>query len=729
MAVLSVDDTYLGAFTADAEGKLLAVSPCLSQMLGYSAQNMQGQEWLSFVAIADHSKVKIGWAASLQARQPFCDQFRLKQASGEFLWVAGQLMPTWTDDGSLQAIQGICLPLLPPVSISPQVEWKQKVSAVAHSIGRSLNLRQVVYSAVAEIQQLFQVERALIFRLEPTWRGTVMSEAVSPGWLSILDRVIADPCFAMANASLYQEGKPRATDDIYAAPHLSQCYVDLLAGFEVRAILSAPILQERQLWGLLILHQCSAPRQWQPWEVEAAQQLAAHLGVAIYQCEQLLQLQRANADLERQVQKSNAQLKLAIEFEATLKRIADRVRDSLDENQILQTAVRELAIAAGVSNCNASLYDLERRTSTVCYEYTTFLEPVQGRTVMMDNFPEGYSQLLQGQYFQFCSLLPNPKRGRVAMLACPIVDDQGALGDLWLISQEYRAFNDQDIRLVQQVANQCAIAIRQARLYQAAQAQVKELEKLNRLKDDFLSTVSHELRTPISNIKMATQMLELALSRLELLEANEANPVSRYFRILNDECQRESRLINDLLDLSRLEVVEEVLTLTDIDLSVWLPHLVAPFVERARGHQQALELDLMPNLPLLTTDLSRLERILNELLNNACKYTPANETIRVVAKSDGHQVCLSITNSGIEIPPQELAHIFDKFYRIPNNDPWKHGGTGLGLALVKRLVETLGGGIDAVSSRNQTSFILKLPLAIAVLPAITQTNPEAAIES
>ena len=90
-------------------------------------------------------------------------------------------------------------------------------------------------------------------------------------------------------------------------------------------------------------------------------------------------------------------------------------------------------------------------------------------------------------------------------------------------------FEELEIRLVQQVSNQCAIALRQSRLYQAAQAQVEELERLNQLKDDFLSTVSHELRTPMANIKMATQMLEITLKPLGVFDS-ETSPINRYFQ-------------------------------------------------------------------------------------------------------------------------------------------------------------------------------------------------------
>lgn len=108
-------------------------------------------------------------------------------------------------------------------------------------------------------------------------------------------------------------------------------------------------------------------------------------------------LQRLNANLERQVEERTAQLQQALDFEAMLKRITDKVRDSLDESQILQTAVQELALMLRVSSCNAALYNLSQGTSTICYEYTTKLPTFQGRVAQMATFPEIYRQLLQGQ--------------------------------------------------------------------------------------------------------------------------------------------------------------------------------------------------------------------------------------------------------------------------------------------------------------------------------------------
>lgn len=413
-------------------------------------------------------------------------------------------------------------------------------------------------------------------------------------------------------------------------------------------------------------------------------------------------LQQLNANLESLVQKRTLQLQQALDFEAMLKRITDKVRDGVDESQIMQTTVQELTLGLGLKGCNTAQYDLTKGTSTIRYEYITDIPAYRHRAIQMAKYPEIYNQLIDGQHFQLCSLFPNPERGHVAILACPILNGLEVLGDLWLINSVKHNFNELEIRLVQQVANQCTIAIRQARLYQASLAQVQELEKLNQLKDDFLSTVSHELRTPVSNMKMAIQMLKVSG------ELNER--VQHYLEILQVECNREISLINDLLDLQRLENVSYSGGFVEsINLQAWLPIIIEPLRISIQQHHQTLQLNLSPDLPKLFSDYASLKRILTELINNACKYSPDSAEIKlnVCYNSTTAATVFSISNP-VEIPAEELPRIFDKFYRVPNLDAWKQGGTGLGLALVQKLVEQLQGTIFVESSGGWTTFTVQL---------------------
>lgn len=605
-------------------------------------------------------------------------------------------------------------------SLRHQAERERMIYTIAQHIRQSLDLDDILNTTVTDVRHFLQTDRVIVYRFNPDWSGIVVTESVAPAWSSILNMEIKDTYFVENHAQAYANRTIQATDNIYTAG-LSQCHIELLETLQVQAKLVVPIWQGETLWGLLVAHQCHSPRHWQNLERELLLQLATQVAIAIQQSELYRQVQHLNTHLERQVEERTSQLQQALNFEALLKRITDSVRDSLDEQQILRSAVQELARGLATICCDTGIYNTDQTTSTIAYESSHALSSAQGKTftIASSPHPEVYQSLLKGQVCQFCDVAPNPLRSDqqlLAVLACPLMDDQGVLGDLWLFKPSEELFDDQEVRLVQQVANQCAIALRQSRLYRAAQAQVEELARLNQLKDDFLSTVSHELRTPMSSMKTAIQMLEICLRPLGVFEL-ETDPISCYFQILQTECQREISLINDLLDLTRIDSGSEPLNLSPIHLQFWISHVAEPFVQRTYHQEQSLEILVPDNLPPFTTDLSYLERTLTELLHNAFKYTPPGETITVSARiAEGNMsgnvplLLIGVSNSGVEIPEVECDRIFDKFYRIPNHDPWKHGGTGLGLALVKKLVELLGGTIRVESGNQRTEFILQFPL-------------------
>jgi len=285
-----------------------------------------------------------------------------------------------------------------------------------------------------------------------------------------------------------------------------------------------------------------------------------------------------------------------------------------------------------------------------------------------------------------------------------------------------RIWQTDEIDFLQHIGLHLAIALRQSELYQAAQAQVVELQKLNKLKDEFLSTVSHELRSPMHNIKMGLKMLELKLQKSGILADTELG-VARYLDILKSSTERETNLINDLLDLARLNADELTLELTQVDVREVLDKILPPIEERTQAQNQGFTVQLPTEFCPLNTHRESLERILQELLHNACKYTPAGETITLSIRRESERFCcFRVINTGVDIPPAEQERVFDNFYRIPTHDPWQYGGTGLGLALVKKLVERLGGTIRLTSENKRTEFAVRLPISCPREGEMTPTH-------
>lgn len=713
-----------GIMRCDRQFRFLYVNPAVENLTGVPAAQFIGQTSrdLGF----PEALVNLWHGAMEQAfvtRQGQVLEYTLPLPNGE-LTFNSRIVPELTAEGDVASVLIVARDITTlrqaQNALTLQAERERALRLITQHIRKTLNLEQILDTAVQEVQRALQADRTLVVRLDGDRQGVVIQEAVRPEYPPMLNmQWDGDGFFDQANpANALNDAQPSPDDPLGNWCEGTQ--------MPISAKLVAPIAKTLEdgsgvTWGLLMIHSCAEPRVWKPEESDLLQQVANQLAIAIQQSELHQQIQQSAAKLEQQVQERTAELQQALDFEAALKRITDKVRDSLDERKILQTVVQELGQTLGVHCCDTAIYDLEHRTSTIYCEYCEYAaanQLAEGTVISMDDHPEIYAQLLQGTGQQFCFRRIEVQASRdlmhhAAIFTQPIWDDQGSLGDIWLLRSPEEWFSEPEIRLVQQVANQCAIALRQSRLFQAAQAQVTELERLNRLKDDFLSTVSHELRTPMANIKLATDLLEVHLQQLGLLpdpDQHNHTRLTQYFQILKDEGQREIRLINDLLDLTRIDAADEPLMLSILTLRDWLPHVLEPFGEQAKRQQQQLTLSLSPDLPPVTTDASLLQRVLAELLTNACKYTPAGEVIEVSATATATLLNLCVTNTGVDVPATECDRIFDRFYRIPSLDPWKHSGIGLGLALTKKRVEYLGGVIWAEGGAQRLSLTVQLPL-------------------
>lgn len=174
--------------------------------------------------------------------------------------------------------------------------WHQLSADVALKIRQCLELRDILQTTVEQVQTLLQTDRVLVYCFDPDHSGIVVAEALSQPQWSILNRVVRDPCFEASWLEPYTEQRYFAVEDITQAA-LTPCHRDFLMGFQVQANLVVPILHRNALWGLLIAHHCCAPRPWPLTEIEALQQIAVHVGIAVTQATLLQQLQTANAQL------------------------------------------------------------------------------------------------------------------------------------------------------------------------------------------------------------------------------------------------------------------------------------------------------------------------------------------------------------------------------------------------------------------------------------------------
>lgn len=785
------DDSLEGIMAVDARGCVVGCNASACRLLGRSPEALVGQPAAAVLPAFLWAGLRQSQEADGAATEPIkgeLDWFAQDGTARQIAYrIAGHALP----DLSLITLREVGQPKANCSANCQQVEEllyqqiqrEQVLRGITQRIRQSLSVETILATAVDEVRQVLQVDRALIFRLISAEAGVVIQESLNPAYPLTLEMKLEDRCFAGSCRAFYQQHKTRLVPDV-CQDAWAGCLADYMQQFRVKSKMVAAILQRTTLqpsdqaandkdvvedadeadgspemptlWGLLIVHSCETHRQWQPNEADLLQHIADQLAIALQQAELYDQVRQLNLNLEDKVQQRTAELERSLDYEAVLRRISDRLRDSLDERQILQTAVQELAKQLHLSTCEVGFFSQDEKTYQIAYEFPISLPPIQGMRFHCEEHYELAVCLKARSYTHTCG--QHPLAGWVGLFRCPIADEQGNLGILTLVCPPERVFTEPEIRLAEQVAIQCAIAIRQARLFQAAQTQVAELERLNQLKDDFLNTVSHELRTPLSNISMATQMLEIILrdmtdSVTEPLAAQMLRHAAPFVQILREESLREISLVNDLLDLARIDSETEPLLWTTVNLRDILPHVAEPFLQYVHRQHQHLEIHVPDDLKPLTTDLNYLERILSELLHNACKYTPAGGKIQVLIEQDQEslgaqgreqrqeqartlaegasvpgQLRICVTNTGVEIPDQERDRIFEKFYRIPNNDPWKYGGTGLGLALARKLATLIGGHLSVTSASGQTTFVLALPRfglfhdGTVATPSNTHTN-------
>jgi signal transduction histidine kinase/CHASE3 domain sensor protein len=303
-----------------------------------------------------------------------------------------------------------------------------------------------------------------------------------------------------------------------------------------------------------------------------------------------------------------------------------------------------------------------------------------------------------------------PTMQLASLLVLPLRTRRETLGALVIAANDpERRMTDEKLPLAEVLAERAALAIENAKLYTEQVEARRKVEDLSRLKDEFLSIASHELRTPVTSIKGYTQLAKT------LIRENDLGTSEEYLDIALDQIDRMSRLILELLDVSRIETGKLEIRREPIRWTTFVREVVH------RHHTAVSDRRFHVNMPSTDTtiagDRDRLEQVLGNLLENAVKYSPDGSEIFVSVEDRGDQVITSVCDRGMGIPKDELNQVFERFHRGRQVSSTNYGGLGLGLYITKQIVERHGGTIWVESKEGSgTTFHFSLP-TVAVAEA------------
>nr|WP_254031972.1 PAS domain S-box protein [Planktothrix agardhii] len=652
--------------------------------------------------------------------------------------------------------------------ILQQANRETLLRGITQRIRQYLDLSIIFDTACQEIQQLLQSDRVGIFKFYPESNfddGEFVAESVVNGFSSAMEVHIHDHCFGEGYAAEYAQGRMQVVNDIDNAG-LMDCHRDVLAQFQVRANLAIPLLCGNNLWGLLSIHQCAHTRQWQEDEINLIQQIANQLAIAIQQASLYEQLQ------EELLIRQQSQSKIAQQLreQQTLATITNKIRESLSIKEILAVVTQQVIDV--LSGDRAIIFQLFDNGNSQIVEESVHSNFLNLKALNWDN--EVWSQEILDCYWQGkprivpdvmndiwteC-LVEYSLKGQIkSKIVAPILlESHISENHRWVATDGYkklwgvlvvyacaeqREWQDSEAQLLQQVANQLAIAIQQASIYEESQQEIAErkqaeqqltetnqqLARATRLKDEFLANMSHELRTPLNSILGMNEALqeevfgginERQLKALQTIESSSRHLLA---------------LINDILDVAKIESGQVTLELTATDIDSLCKSSLAFIKQQALTKRIQLIPRIPKHLPKIMLDERRIRQVLINLLNNAVKFTLEGGTItlevsQVQLESSTTNptplkyLKIAVIDTGIGISAENIQKLFQPFIQIDSALNRQYNGTGLGLALVKRLVEIHGGTVELTSELGVGScFAINLPINI-VSPAIEEQTEQ-----
>jgi signal transduction histidine kinase len=576
-------------------------------------------------------------------------------------------------------------------------------SEVLKVISRStFELRAVLDTLVEAAARLCEADMAQILRPRDAGYHVAASHGFSPEYIESHQTLTFAPGRGSLTGRVLIERKPVQISDVLADPEYSNLEPQRLAGY--RTHLGVPLLRDGRPIGLILVSR----RTVQPFtekQIELVETFADQAVIAIENVRLFTELEARTAALSRSVDQLTAlgevgrAVSSTLDLETVLTTIVSRAVElsRLDGGVVFEydedaeEFVQRVATETGGALAEARRTTRIQKGEGALGQTAITLEPVQVPDIIV---PGAYESRLRGNLIE---------SGIRAILAVPMVREGQLIGCLAVTRNQPGDFPAETIDLLRTFATQSALAIQNARLFHEIADKSRQLEAASQHKSEFLANMSHELRTPLNAVIGFSEVLAQGMFG----DVNEKQ--SEYLHDILDSGRHLLSLINDILDLSKIEAGRMELEVSEFDLPQAIQNALTLVRERALRRGIALHHVIDNRVAGIRADERKVKQVLLNLLSNAIKFTPEGGGIEVRAAPVDGMVEVSVTDTGVGIAPEDQEAVFEEFRQVGTADK-KAEGTGLGLALSRKFIELHGGRISVRSQLGTGStFTFTLP--------------------